>query len=1128
MVFSLMFPCSALAESGQLFEVSQQITAQQVPVSKPAQKSTTGPFTPTNEDDPYEENDTLATAYTLANPDTWLSSLGALGIQADDDWYAFDVTDSSARRILAECQFNHAEGDIDLTLVNAAGDILDISWSVTDNESIDFTVLSTGTYYLLVNYGDTGSAYDLKWQAVDSTLPDLAPSLLPGWDNTISLASVAGASGDDEQPLPANQPLYLDLSMQNTGSGPASGSFIIRIFRDGVAIGESLPINDLAAGAFVSTSDFPISPLVEGTYTFSFLVDANDQINESNEINNIYSRTIVIGNGEPIIRIDPLTVNFPAAPQNPTNAGTLSVTSSSIDGPANEIHLKSGRLGAAPLARASMEEIAMTSSPAQAGASERFLIQFNRKLSASEKSRLEQVGIRLHGYLPHNAHWATIDASARTRLMNIEEAGGIRWMREVRLIDRMAPQLRQKTLPPHAQLSDGRMALRLVFFEDVARQAALEELTRYQGTLIEWSSQRTARVILPPANLELLAKSDLIEWVEMDTAPRTNRNATAAQRINVEPLNNAPYNLDGSGVSVGVWDAGLVDQHPDFDNRLTQVDSGSIDSHATHVAGTIGASGAGDPSTMGMAPAVTLRSYDWNSDTQETRSSINDGVRLTNHSYGFISGWHWDGEEWVDYGDSGFGLYSSETSEWDDIVYDTGMLIFWAAGNDRNDGPDYPNGPDMDGPYDTVGQVASAKNLITIGATDDADGMINFSSWGPANDGRVKPDLVANGASLYSTTPNGTYGFKSGTSMATPSACGAGALLHQLHSLINSSDLEPETGKALLVHCAADLGRTGPDYEFGWGLIDALASAQILINGSYVEAILTQGNTDSWEINVPQGAGQLKITLVWTDPAGSPASAIALVNDLDLSATSPSAATALPWTLAGLGNPTALATPGVNSVDTVEQIVVDAPESGTWILNVNGNGITTQNAQPYTLVCEFITGEEAEFSIFTIFNDGSGLLTISDMALDTEVDWLQWSPQAPFSIPAGQSVQVVLTAFMAQAPSGTNLRRLLVSSDDSGNSPYPDGVYIQTSTEGQTIVVYTIEGDFDAGFTLNWSGEPGYTYQVKTSNSLDDPTWTNIGPLFQTDLSEVFTFSDSALPPGIEERYYLIDRQPVP
>ncbi|MEW5795225.1 MAG: PPC domain-containing protein, partial [Candidatus Zixiibacteriota bacterium] len=110
-------------------------------------------------DDQYEENDTRATCTPLSEG-TWITAK-----QADDDWYCIDVT-PGYERVLIDCRFSHAEGDIDIRLVNSGGAVLASSRSTDDNEYIDFTVSTSGVYYIQVFYGNRCNRYNLWWDDV--------------------------------------------------------------------------------------------------------------------------------------------------------------------------------------------------------------------------------------------------------------------------------------------------------------------------------------------------------------------------------------------------------------------------------------------------------------------------------------------------------------------------------------------------------------------------------------------------------------------------------------------------------------------------------------------------------------------------------------------------------------------------------------------------------------------------------------------------------------------------------------------------------------------------------------------------------------------------------------------------
>ena len=314
---------------------------------------------------------------------------------------------------------------------------------------------------------------------------------------------------------------------------------------------------------------------------------------------------------------------------------------------------------------------------------------------------------------------------------------------------------------------------------------------------------------------------------------RTTMNANAAISSGANLLYPAPYSLNGTGVKVGVWDAGSVrNTHREFTTtRVVKRNSGAaLDDHATHVAGTVGASGF-TATAKGMAPNVSIDSWDWNSDYSEMTSSgaasataDASKIPLSNQSYGYNAT------------TADMGVYNSESVDTDALAVSMPFyLICWAAGNEQDE-------LTAKGGFQSITYNGLSKNILTVGAVNDAVSggvrspaagtMSTFSSWGPSDDGRIKPDVVANGVSVNSPidTSDSAYASYSGTSMATPSATGSAALLAQIYAReFSGQRMRSSLLKALLIHTADDLGNVGPDYKFGWGLINVKAAADVIL-----------------------------------------------------------------------------------------------------------------------------------------------------------------------------------------------------------------------------------------------------------------------------------------------------------
>lgn len=546
--------------------------------------------------------------------------------------------------------------------------------------------------------------------------------------------------------------------------------------------------------------------------------------------------------------------------------------------------------------------------------------------------------------------------------------------------------------------------------DETARQMAAEQLAR-ASRAAKAAAEAFARQHSLPMRIEAGGAVRELMRINEDGQPEyyITYNVNAAISTAADLVRNTPpYNANGSNLTVGVWDAGAVlSNHQEFGGRVTVKDGATPNYHTTHVGGTIGAAGVVS-SARGMAPSVMIDSYEWNSDTSEMSSRAASApnqpgrIYLSNHSYGANSGWdgiYWNHNITVTQSPS-FGQYNSAARTWDIIAYNAPYyLIVKAAGNDRGDHAPasgatfyYWNGtswsaatynpavhPKGDNEYkngyDTIATFGVAKNILTVGAVNDAVSgsvrapangtMSTFSSWGPADDGRIKPDIVGNGVSLYSTyTPHtNSYATSSGTSMATPNVCGSAALLIDYFGKLHpGSAMRASTLKALIIHTADDLGNPGPDYRFGWGLMNTLRAAQVIdedatgMSAQIIEAALNALTKTNTYVVAYDGSVPLRATLCWTDPAGTATTANdyrvpRLVNDLDLRVYGPSGETNLPFIM-DYAAPDAPAANGDNIVDNVEQVLLPTGSpAGMYHVTVSHKGSSlTGVTQYYSLI----------------------------------------------------------------------------------------------------------------------------------------------------------------------------------
>ncbi|HEU4366463.1 MAG TPA: S8 family serine peptidase [Candidatus Krumholzibacteria bacterium] len=540
----------------------------------------------------------------------------------------------------------------------------------------------------------------------------------------------------------------------------------------------------------------------------------------------------------------------------------------------------------------------------------------------------------------------------------------------------------------------------------------LERLSReYRQKLESSRDARYLRLVQTPdaAQRALNDSPDLeLMFVRPDGMPAFfqlhNLNAAKSVRTwDVWPVGvgGGAYSANGATTAAGelaVWDGGAVrTTHQEFTGRVTQMDAaGASIQHATHVAGTMVAAGV-SASARGMSYAAPLHAYEWTFDTAEMATAAANGLQVSNHSYGFASGWELSGS-WYWFGDIsvsatedfGFGFYDDSAREYDEVAYNApNYLICVSAGNDRNDAGPTPGGSHyhwnngwvlsndthgadgQSGGYDTVSWTGNAKNILTVGAVNDIAAGYSapanvvqaaFSSWGPTDDGRIKPDVVANGAALTScnNSADNTYASLSGTSMSSPSAAGSVNLVAQEYETVTGISPLSATVKAIVINAADEAGlNDGPDFQNGWGLLNTKRSLDIVHgvggNVGVREANLAAGQTDEYYFAVTT-PDDIRVTLVWTDPPGTVGAAVLdnnapkLVNDLDVVMIDPiGGATYEPWVM----DPTLpgnAANTGSNHVDNVEQIDVAAASLGVYKVTVSHTGALSGGSQNYSLV----------------------------------------------------------------------------------------------------------------------------------------------------------------------------------
>ncbi len=545
-----------------------------------------------------------------------------------------------------------------------------------------------------------------------------------------------------------------------------------------------------------------------------------------------------------------------------------------------------------------------------------FLVQFRGPVTEADRASVEQQGGKIVSYIPDYTFLVSLPGSAPERLA---ASARVAW------VGLYQPAYKISTMAPMRE--SGSRSLVILLFPEESLVATAEAVRQAGGTIEETSDNginTMLKVNLDAANLSRVAQIPAIAWIEPHQVPQWHNDL--CQWVVQTKVTNSRHLWDlgikGQGQVLSSSDTGIRTTHYQFydsavpistfgdypthrkiigykktveSTSITFGDDAANSYHGTHTAGTM----AGDDSPSGTSAkdGMAINAKIFFLDGGGTAATgvflpldLNDvfiipyngnaggAARIMSNSWGNSNG----------------GVYDTESMAADQFMWNhPDFLLFFSNGND--------------GTANSVGSPATAKNVVSAGGTGDgtlASSIYTYTSRGPTDDGRIKPTICAP-ATLSSANggSNTTYVSMSGTSMASPAMAGAAVLLRQYlvdgwyptgAAVPANSIPNPSAAmlKAMAINSAdSDVsGYTVPDNNVGWGRInddnvcyfagDARRLALVdnaagLLTGEYVE----------YQVYVADNTIPLKASLVWTDYPGTPAAAVELVNDLNLTAT---------------------------------------------------------------------------------------------------------------------------------------------------------------------------------------------------------------------------------------------------
>jgi hypothetical protein len=565
-----------------------------------------------------------------------------------------------------------------------------------------------------------------------------------------------------------------------------------------------------------------------------------------------------------------------------------------------------------------------------------YLVQFETQPLQSYRDAIGSLGGAVRGYIPGHAHIVEMAPHVPSRVEALEF---VRWVGPYQPAYRLEEALRAPVEQLRRRFPRQRYSI-LVF---ATGEEHLRTLTKRLDALGPHVAAAEAGKHLLNATLTPEQLLGVVRWDEVafiDRFSPLERDMDIVREQGGANYLESVAGYTGVGVRGESFDTGFNVNHPDFASRPPIQHGGAVgnDSHGTACLGICFGDGTGDPQARGLMPDGQPICADYNNIGLTGTTRYDHTGELLQAPYNAVF-------QTASVGSARTTQYTTISADHDTLLFDWQVLHCQSQSNagTQNSRPQ-----------------AWAKNVVSGGAfnhydTPDTgdDCWCGTASIGPASDGRIKPDLSFFYDDTYTTYTTGSgYGQFGGTSGATPSICGHFGLFFQMWSDgIFGNEVDPlgtvfdnrpkmTTAKAFMINTAEQYAFSGQSHDMtrvhqGWGVPSVRNLYDLRDDISFIDESVLLSNTESVEFNafVDPGTPAMRVTMTYADPAGNPAASQHRINDLSLRVTSPSG-TVYHGNVGLLDGNWSQPSGAPNDYDTVENVFVENPEDGLWILRV--------------------------------------------------------------------------------------------------------------------------------------------------------------------------------------------------